>query len=432
MSEWIGLARSYEPVRAIAAFVAGLDLGALGFGSGPAATGRPAYDPADLLGLYVYGYLQRIRSSRRLEAETHRNLDLIWLLRGLRPDHWTIAAFRREHRARFKAVLREFNLLCRKLELFGAELVAIDGAKFKAVNSPDRHYTAGQLRELVEQIDARIEQYLEQIDQADEEQAGLTVRPTQLEEKLARLLDRSARTEQLREVLAATGADELSLTDPDSRGQKKVGVGYNVQVAVDAKHDLIAVAEVVQDQNDLAQLHPMAEAAQAALAVEGLRAVADAGYHEAGQLEQCEQAGVDTYVPAAAGTAGRAPDGRAVHPKSAFTYEAAAISTAARPVRSCRLDTRGKTAASRGATTIISPPARVVRNATAVPRRRIGKSRGWKTKRWWSDRRRGWRHGRNWCASARRSSSMCSAPSGYGTTIGSCAADCRWCGRSSG
>ena len=321
VEEYVG---ADAPVRAIAAFVAGLDLGALGFGSGPAATGRPAYDPADLLGLYVYGYLQRIRSSRRLEAETHRNLDLIWLLRGLRPDHWTIAAFRREHRARFKAVLREFNLLCRKLELFGAELVAIDGAKFKAVNSPDRHYTAGQLRELVEQIDARIEQYLEQIDQADEEQAGLAVRPSQLEEKLARLLDRSARTEQLREVLAATGADELSLTDPDSRGQKKVGVGYNVQVAVDAKHDLIAVAEVVQDQNDLAQLHPMAEAAQAALAVEGLRAVADAGYHEAGQLEQCEQAGVDTYVPAAAGTAGRAPDGRAVHPKSAFTYEAAA------------------------------------------------------------------------------------------------------------
>ena len=140
------------PVRAIDAFVTGLNLRELGMSAPPAATGRPAYDPADLLKLYLYGYLQRIRSSRRLEAETHRNLEVIWLLGGVRPDHWTIAAFRREHRTRFKAVFREFNLLCRKLELFGAELVAIDGAKFKAVNNPRRHYTTEQLRELVAQI----------------------------------------------------------------------------------------------------------------------------------------------------------------------------------------------------------------------------------------------------------------------------------------
>ena len=312
-------------VRAIDAFVAGLDVVELGFGAGPAATGRPPYDPADLLRLYVYGYLHRIRSSRRLEAETHRNLEVIWLLGGIRPDHWTIAAFRREHRGRFKAVLREFNVLCRKLELFGAELVAIDGAKFKAVNSARRHYTAEQLRELVTQIDARIEDYLAQLDHADAEQAGMPERPRakDLAEKLRQLQDRRARYQHLQDTLAATQQNEVSLTDPDSRGQKKVGVGYNVQIAVDAQHDLIVEPEVVQDQNDLAQLHPLASAAQTQLRAETLSAVADAGYHEADQLEKCEQARIVTYVPAPPGTAGRAADGALVYPKTAFTYQAA-------------------------------------------------------------------------------------------------------------
>lgn len=311
------------PVRAIEAFVRGLDLKQLGFAPGPAETGRPGYDPAHLLGLYLYGYLNRVRSSRRLEAETRRNLEVIWLLRGLQPDHWVIAAFRREHRDRFKAVLREFNLLCRKLELFGAELVAIDGAKFKAVNSGRNHYTAEQLRELVTRIDARIEDYLEQLDGADAEQEGTgRTAATELSGKLAQLLDRAACVAQMQEVLAATGQNEISLIDPDSRGQKKVGVGYNVQVAVDAKHDLIAVAEVTQDQNDLAQLQPMAEAAKQALAQESLCVVADAGYHAAAQLEKCEQSGIETYVPAPRGTAGQSTAGAAVYPKSDFTYDA--------------------------------------------------------------------------------------------------------------
>jgi len=311
------------PVRAIDAFVSGLKMKELGFEETPAETGRPGYDPAELLKLYCYGYLYRVRSSRRLEAETHRNLELIWLLRGLRPDHWTIAAFRREHRTRFRAVLREFNLLCRKLELFGAELVAIDGAKFKAVNSPRRHYTADQLRELVGQIDSRIEEYLTQLDRADTEQEGAPGRASaeELSGKLAKLLDRSARAEQLREVLAATGGSELSLTDPDSRGQKKVGVGYNVQVAVDGKHDLIVASEVVQAQNDQGQLHAMAAAAKQELAVEQLTAVADAGYHAATELEKCEDAKIETYVPARQSTAGRSTDGASVYPKTDFTYE---------------------------------------------------------------------------------------------------------------
>jgi transposase len=314
------------PVRFIDAFVAGLEMAQLGFARDrPAETGRPGYDPRDLVKLYVYGYLHRVRSSRRLEAEAGRNLEVIWLLGGLRPDFKTIADFRRDHRGCFKGVFKEFNLLCRKLELFGAELVAIDGAKFKAVNSPGRHYTAEQLRELVTQIDVRIEDYLGRLDAADAAVVDTAGAPTreELQAKLAVLKERRAGYAACQKQLTASGQTEISLTDPDSRGQKKVGVGYNVQIAVDAKHDLIVEPTVVQDQNDLAQLHPMAAAAKAALAVERLPTVADTGYHEAGQLEKCERAGIETYVPASEGTSGQGPGGRAVYPKTAFVYDAA-------------------------------------------------------------------------------------------------------------
>jgi transposase len=313
-------------VRVIEAFVMGLDVATLGFGRAqPAATGRPAYAPQDLLKLYLYGYLHRIRSSRRLEAEASRNLEVMWLLRTLRPDFKTIADFRRDNRACFKGVFRTFNLLLRKLELFGAELVAIDGAKFKAVNSPRRHYTADQLVELTTQIEARIEEYLGRLDAEDASHADLPAAPTkaELQAKLATLRDRRARYQDWQAQLSARAQTEISLTDPDSRGQKKVGVGYNVQVAVDAKHDLIVEPAVVQDQNDLAQLHPLATAAQAQLAVTALPVVADAGYHEAQQLEKCEQAGLTTYVPAPLGTVGQGPGGQAVYPKTDFAFDAA-------------------------------------------------------------------------------------------------------------
>ena len=313
------------PVRFVDAFVDGLDLGALGFERvRPAETGRPPYDPRDLLKLYAYGYLHRVRSSRRLEAEATRNLEVIWLLHGVRPDFKTIADFRKDNRACFKGVFREFNLLCRKLELFGAELVAIDGAKFKAVNSPKRHSTAEQLQELVEQIDVRIEEYLGGLDAEDATTADLPATPTraELQAKLALLQERRAHHQDRQKQLAQSGQTEISLSDPDSRGQKKVVVGYNVQIAVDAKHDLIVEPEVVQDQNDLGQLHPMASAAKAALIVANLLVVADTGYHEAVQLEKCEQADIETYVPASEGTSGQAPGGRTVYPKTAFTYDA--------------------------------------------------------------------------------------------------------------
>jgi transposase len=310
-------------VRFIEAFVETLDVARLGFERGkPAATGRPGYDPREMLRLYLYGYLNRIRSSRRLEAEAGRNLELIWLLRGLHPDFKTIADFRRDHRACFKSVLREFNLLCRKLDLFGAELVAIDGAKFKAVNSPKRHYTAGTLAELVAKIDERSEAYLGELDEQDDAAEGVAPPPDRaaLQEKIAQLRERRTRYDVYQQALAEAGAGELSLTDPDSRGQKKVRVGYNVQVAVDNKHDLIVAEEVVQDANDMAQLASMAQAAKEAIGV--TRVVADAGYHEAGQIERCEKADIDTYVPAPGTRSGQVNGGAEVFPKEQFSYDA--------------------------------------------------------------------------------------------------------------
>jgi transposase len=321
LEEYVGAG---APVRVIEMFVNLLKLEELGFDLAARETGRPRYHPAVLLKVFIYGYLHRIRSSRRLEAECRRNLELIWLTGNLRPDHWTIAAFRREYRAQFKKLLREFNLQCRKLDLFGAELVAIDGAKFKAVNSADRHYTDRELADLIAEIDKRIEEYVEQLDQADEATADVPDEPTaeELAVKLAQLQTRRAHHEALHDTLKTTGQSELSLTDPDSRGQKKVGVGYNVQIAVDAAHHLIVAETVEQAANDVGQLRPMAQAAQAEVGV--MTFVADAGYHERGQLAQCEEAGFTTYVPAPRTNSGRTADGETVYPKERFTFDPAA------------------------------------------------------------------------------------------------------------
>ena len=315
-----------NPVRFIDAFVAGLDLAALGFARAtPAGTGRPPYDPADLLRLYVYGYLHRIRSSRRLEAEAGRNLELLWLLRQLRPDFKTIADFRKDNRACFPGVLRQFNLLCRQLDLFGAELVAIDGSQFKAVNNPHRHASAPQLQALLPQIDARIAEYLDELDGQDAATGAVADAPSRaaLQVKLAQLQAQRGRYDELLAQLAATGQAAVALTDPESRRLQGVGVGYNVQLAVDAQHDLIVHAEVVQAANDRGQLSGMAQAAQMQLGVSALPVVADAGYHEAGQLERCEAAGIPTYVPAPGTTRGQSTGGQRVYPKTAFRYDTA-------------------------------------------------------------------------------------------------------------
>jgi hypothetical protein len=247
----------------------------------------------------------------------------MWLLRRLTPDFKTIADFRKDNRDCFKRLFKQFNLLCRKLNLFGAELVAIDGSKFKALNNPGRHYTAEQLKELITQVEERIERYLQRLDQQDAEAEGTGGTPSkaELQTKLATLQEHQGRYEELLGELSARGQSEISLTDPDSRGQKRVGVGYNVQVAVDAKHDLIVEAEVVQDANDRNQLSPLAIAAKAELGVEKLKAVADSGYDEAGQFKACAQAGVEAYVPAQGTTSGRSKDGKTIFAKEQFIYE---------------------------------------------------------------------------------------------------------------
>jgi transposase len=304
------------PARFLDAYVEKLDLQALKFARvQAAASGRPPYRPADLLKLYLYGYLNRIRSSRRLEAEAGRNLELMWLLRGLRPDFKTIADFRKDNRACFAGVFKQFNLLCRQLDLFGAELVAIDGCKFAAVNNCQRHFTAEQLTQRSAQIEKRIQDYLGQLDQQDAAAAGAT-RPTaqELRDKIARLQERGVNYEDLQQSLQEGGVEQIALTDPDARVMPGVpghSLAYNVQAAVDAKHNLIAAQDVTAQANDGQQLAPMAVAT--------LSAVADKGYHSSDQLAACEQAGVIPFVSAPA----KSNDGRKIFAKAAFTSEAA-------------------------------------------------------------------------------------------------------------
>jgi transposase/macrodomain Ter protein organizer (MatP/YcbG family) len=291
-----------HPVRFLEAFVAQLDLGALGFERAvPAETGRPGYDPGDLLRLYLYGYLHRIRSSRRLEQETHRNVELMWLLRRLTPDHKTIADFRRDHPQAVKGVCREFNLLCRQLDLFGGELLAIDGSKFRAVNARERSYTPAKLAKLQREIDETIARYLRDLERQDQAEVG-TERPTAaaLQEKLAVLEERRARYTALQQQLAASGETALSLTDPDSRSmvsRGRIEVCYNVQTAVDAKHKLIVAEDVTNAAADRDQLSPMASAAQDVLGGATPVVVADRGYYHGAEIKACLDAGMTPLVP---------------------------------------------------------------------------------------------------------------------------------------
>jgi len=314
------------PARFIDAYVEGLDFKQLGFArSQPASTGRPSYHPADLLKLYIYGDLNRIRSSRRLEAEAGRNMELIWLLRGLRPDFKTIADFRKDSRDAFAPLFKQFNLLCRQLDLFGAELVAIDGCKFKAVNNSRRYYTKEKLDEMSQKIEGRIREHLQQMDQQDEEGAATAGRPTgpELEQKLERLRQSKGHYDGLLQELKEAKADVIALTDADARmmkGPHGYVLGYNVQAAVDSKHDLIVACAITTDATDHHQLAPMAVAAKEQLAVPALQVTADKGYHNTPQFAACQEAKVETYVPQA--EAKPTPD--KMYPKATFAYDAAA------------------------------------------------------------------------------------------------------------
>jgi len=313
-----------NPVRFIEAFVAGLDLAAAGFARVQAKeTGRPGYAPGDLLKLYIYGYLNRVRSSRRLEAETHRNIEVIWLLRHLKPDFKTIADFRRDNRSAFRPVFREFALLCRQLDLFGRELLAVDGTRIKAVNNKDRNFTRTSLTEFIKLADAKLDDYLQRLETSDAaEQAAGGSRVKNLAEKITAIRERRTRCQDMLAQLDRTGEDQVSLTDPDSRAMAAhthVAVGYNVQVAVDAKHKLIVEQQVTNQVVDMGLLTETAKPAKELLGVEQIAVVADRGYFKIEDVEACEKAGMEPYVPRPQ----RGPSVRAgLYRKDEFDYDA--------------------------------------------------------------------------------------------------------------
>lgn len=288
-------------VRVIDVFIDELDISGLGFRTEPSDTGRPAYHPTTLLKLYVYGYLNRVQSSRRLEREAQRNVELMWLVGRLAPDFKTIADFRKDNGEAICLVCREFVMLCRKLNLFTEAFVAIDSSKFKAVNNRDRNLTRAKLKRRLEQIDASIERYLAEMDSADRQDAAVAKAKTQrLQDKIAALKQELARLKKLEVRLKKAPDQQLSLTDPDARSMNSRGggiVGYNVQAAVDTQHHLIVAHEVTNIGSDRSQLAKMAQQAQSALGAESLTVVADRGYYHGQELHACEQAGITTYLP---------------------------------------------------------------------------------------------------------------------------------------
>ncbi len=288
-------------VRVIDVFIDGIDLSGMGFKTAPKDTGRPAYHPATMLKLYVYGYLNRIQSTRRLEREAGRNVELMWLLGRLAPDFKTISDFRKDNTKAIRLVCRDFVMVCRKLDLFSDAFVAVDGSKFKAVNNRDRNFTRAKLKRRLEQIDESIDRYLAQIRSVDRQESRIAKDKTErLESKIVKLKEEIKRLNEIEDKLLATPDKQISLTDPDARSMITRGsgiVGYNVQTAVDAKHHLIVAHEVTNVGNDRAQLANMAAQAKEALAANELAVVADRGYFSGKEIKACEDAGIKTYLP---------------------------------------------------------------------------------------------------------------------------------------
>jgi transposase len=313
-----------NPVRFLDAFVASLDVRALGFAHAVVRnTGSPPYDPADLLRLYLYGYLHRVRSSRLLEAECHRNVEVLWLLGKLAPDHKTIADFRKDNRRALRGVARQFTVLCRKLELFGGQLAGIDGTKLGAVNSKDANFNEKKLKQLIERADARIAEYLQQLDQADSAEAQNHA-PTkaELEAKIAALREKKDWHQELRAQLDEDDK-QISVTDADARRMRAGGggsvVGYNAQAAVDAKNKLIAAADVTNEQTDVQQLANVARQAKENLGADTLEVVADKGYYNNAEVSACLEQGITPYL-ARADTSANSKLG--LYGKSKFSYDA--------------------------------------------------------------------------------------------------------------
>jgi transposase len=304
-----------NPARVIDAFVDELDLDALGFETTPAATGRPGYHPGTLLKLYIYGYLNRVQSSRRLEREAQRNVELMWLTGKLAPDHKTIADFRKDNGPAIQGAGARFVALCRELGLFVQALAAVDGSKFKAVNTRDKNFTPVKLRKRIEQVEAAIAGYLQDLDTADRQEGeAIEARAGRLKDKIAVLRTQMQALKAMEAELAAAPDGQVSLTDPDARSMATSGrgsgmVGYNVQSAVDAEHHLIVAHDVVMTGSDRQQLAAMSEKAKAAMGVDALDVLADRGYFSGEEILACEPLGVTPYVPKPL-TSGAKADGR--------------------------------------------------------------------------------------------------------------------------
>ena len=314
-----------NPVRVIDVFVDQLDLGKLGFeGVEPEATGRPAYHPSMLLKIYIYGYLNRIQSTRRLELETQRNVELMWLTSRLMPDFKTIANFRKDNGKAIRSVCRQFVDLCRRLDLFSQAIIAIDGSKFKAVNNRDRSFTSKKMVLRMQQIEDSINRYLVALDTADrQEPATALVKTTRLKEKIAALKEQMQWLKEIEVRMNAEPDKQISLTDPDARSMATSGrgsgmVGYNVQTAVDAKHHLIVAHEVTNVGNDRGQLSKMAKQASDATGIKELTVVADRGYFKGEEILACEQAGITAFV-AKPLTSNNKADG--LFDRKAFVYQ---------------------------------------------------------------------------------------------------------------
>ena len=312
-------------IRVVDAFINKLNFGDLGFTRAqPSATGRPGYQPATLLKIYVYGYLNRIQSSRRLERESHRNVELIWLTGRLMPDFKTIADFRKDNRKAIRRVCMEFVGVCREFKLFSATLVAIDGSKFKAVNSRDKNFTRKSVKRRLQKTQANIDRYLARLDAADREEPEIrAVTAEELRQKIAAM---EAKMEELKVHEAEVEAHpdhQVSLTDADARSMMKAGggstVGYNVQTAVDSKHHLIVAHEVTNAPSDRSQLASMADQAKTALDAKTLTVVADPGYYKGEEIVACKKKGIQALVKKV-DTSGKRAKGQ--YTRSDFRYDA--------------------------------------------------------------------------------------------------------------
>lgn len=318
-----------NPVRAVDAFVEMLELGALGFGVEPEATGRPGYHPSVMLRIYLYGYLNQVQSSRRLERECGRNLELIWLTGRLKPDFKTIADFRRDNGPAIRKVCQQFVALCRDIKLLDSDIIAIDGSRFKAVNAKAKNYTRGKLKQKLGEIDKAVDKYLAEMERADEalDKTGWSVptsRLTRTTLKLAHLKKEADRLQSIVDRMEATGEKQVSLSDPDAKSMATTArmprvVGYNVQTAVEAKHHLIVAHEVTTNGYDRDALSAMAKAANDEMSSDNIEAIADKGYYKSEEIVACEDAGVTPTV-AKPLTSGAGARGR--FDRADFVYDA--------------------------------------------------------------------------------------------------------------